>query len=98
MNREELVDKLMIDTGIKTKTTAERAFDSLLNSIKIGLKEDGEVTIPPFGKFKTVLRAARVGRNPQNGEEIEIPERTVVKFLSSKGLKNDIQEPEDKDE
>lgn len=98
MNRDDFIEKLMIDTGIKTKTTVEKVFDSLLDTIIGGLKTDGEVTIPPFGKFKAVLRPARMGRNPQTGEEIEIPERTAIKFLASKGLKNDVQDPDPEDE
>jgi nucleoid DNA-binding protein len=95
MNKDEMVDAIMKDTGIKTKTTAERALDSMLNAITEGLQKDGAVFIPPFGKFKTVDRNARMGRNPQTGEELEIPAKTVARFISSKQLKQEIQDPEE---
>lgn len=94
--RDELIDKMMLDSGIKTKTTAEKVFDSLLNGIVDGLQKDGEVLIS-LGKFKKINRPARMGRNPQTGESIEIPPKTVVKFYASKGLKEEIQDPDEQD-
>lgn len=47
---------------------------------------DAEVTLPGLGKLKTSTRAARTGRNPQNGAEIQIPERVAVKFQAGKAL------------
>ena len=93
MTKDELIEQVMIDTGIKTKGTAEKAFDTLLSTIIQGLQIDGEVQLG-IGKFKKVRRSARMGRNPQTGESIEIPERTVVKFISSKGFKEEIQDPD----
>jgi DNA-binding protein HU-beta len=49
--------------------------------------EDGKAQFVGFGSFKLVKRAARKGRNPQTGEELEIPETTVVKFTPAKALK-----------
>ena len=97
MTRDELLEQLMLDTGIKTKGTAERTLDAMINGIVKGLQEDGEVQLT-FGKFKKVDRAARMGRNPQTGEEIQIPAKTVVKFYASKTLKADIQDPDVEDQ
>lgn len=47
---------------------------------------EGELTLPGLGKLKTGLRAARMGRNPQNGEVVEIPARVTVKLRPSAGL------------
>jgi len=41
--------------------------------------------------FKTVARAARVGRNPQSGKPLEIPPATIVKFRAGKRLKDAVQ-------
>jgi DNA-binding protein HU-beta len=95
MNKDDLANLIMDDTGIKTKTTAEKVVDVMLDSITKGLQTDGEVVIAPLGKFKKILRNARMGRNPQTGEEIEIPERTVVRFLPSRNLKQEIKDPGD---
>ena len=39
-----------------------------------------KVQVIGFGNFEVRDRAARKGRNPQTGKEIEIPAKSVVKF------------------
>ena len=41
-----------------------------------------------FGSFYIKAVAARVGRNPRTGEEIQISARNAVKFTPSKALKD----------
>jgi len=41
----------------------------------------------PLGKAVKANRKARMGRNPQTGEAIQIPARTVVKFRLAKAFK-----------
>jgi len=45
-------------------------------------------TIPGFGKLVLVKRKARMGRNPQTGEPVKIPAKTVVKFRIAKACKD----------
>ena len=45
-------------------------------------------TIPDIGKLVVVKRKARIGRNPQTGEAIKIPAKTVLKFRISKTCKD----------
>ncbi len=47
-------------------------------------------TLPGFGKLALVKRKARMGRNPQTGESIKIPAKTVVKFRIAKACKDAI--------
>ena len=44
-------------------------------------------TIPGIGKLVLVNRAARIGRNPATGEQIQIPAKKVVKFRVAKAAK-----------
>jgi DNA-binding protein HU-beta len=44
-------------------------------------------TVPGIGKLVVVDSAARKGRNPLTGEEIQIPARQAVKFRVSKACK-----------
>jgi len=51
------------------------------------LNDDGDkVIIKGFGTFKRAKQNARTARNPQSGEAIEVPAKSVVKFKASKGL------------
>ena len=47
-------------------------------------------TLPGLGKLVLVNRAARVGRNPATGEQIQIPAKRVVKFRVAKAAKDAI--------
>lgn len=67
---------------------AERAFKAFLDGVKKGLVEDGKVSIVGFGSFNVRNRAARKGRNPQTGEEMQIPASKSVGFKAGKGLKD----------
>ena len=44
-------------------------------------------TFPGVGKLVVVKRKARMGRNPQTGEPIKIPAKTVLKFRIAKAMK-----------
>jgi DNA-binding protein HU-beta len=94
MTKDELTDFIALSCGFKTKGTGEKVFQVLIDSIIEGLQTDGEVQLG-FGKFKKIHRSARMGRNPQTGEEVEIPERDIVKFIASKTFKEEIQDPEE---
>ena len=47
-------------------------------------------TLPGLGKLVLVNRAARLGRNPATGEQIQIPAKRVVKFRVAKAAKDAI--------
>jgi DNA-binding protein HU-beta len=64
---------------------------------KAGITKKGAVQIlddfaalPGIGKLKLANRKARIGRNPQTGEEIKIPAKRVVKFRVAKAAKDAI--------
>lgn len=50
------------------------------------------IAIPKFGKFNTVVKAARKGRNPKTGETINIPERMTLKFRPSIAMRTQLSE------
>ncbi|HEX7655232.1 MAG TPA: HU family DNA-binding protein [Verrucomicrobiae bacterium] len=47
-------------------------------------------TLPGIGKLVLKHRAARVGRNPKTGEQIQIKAKRVVKFRVAKAAKDAI--------
>lgn len=86
MNKQELVAKIIKDTGI-TKVAAVGAVDSMIDGITKSLKKGVSVAFVGFGTFKTSQRKARMARNPQTGAAIKIPKRKVVRFTAGKALK-----------
>jgi DNA-binding protein HU-beta len=56
---------------------------------KVAAKEaKNGFTIPDIGKLVMVKRKARMGRNPQTGESIQIPAKTALKFRIAKACKD----------
>jgi DNA-binding protein HU-beta len=87
MNKQELISKIALDTGI-TKSSAAAAVDSFFDGITRSLKKGQSITFVGFGTFKTAQRKARTARNPQTGAAIKIPKRRVVRFSAGKALKS----------
>lgn len=87
MNKAAIVDKVNEALG-GTKADAERAVDTVFNSIKNELKGGSDVSVAGFGIFSAKLRAARTARNPRTGEPIKVPEMRVPKFRAAKALKD----------
>ena len=71
MNKTELVDAIAAAADI-TKVQAGKALEAVLESVTETLKKGDKVTLIGFGTFETRERAARTGRNPQTGKEIQI--------------------------
>ncbi len=80
----------LAETCNMTKKQVNEFFDELANLAYRETKKNGSITIPGFGKLVKDKRKARKGRNPQTGEEIKIPAKTVVKFRLAKSCKDAI--------
>jgi len=68
-----------------TKVQAAKALDALVRTAYKEAKKG--FMIPGLGKLVVVKRKARMGRNPQTGEAIKIPAKTVLKFRIAKAAK-----------
>jgi nucleoid DNA-binding protein len=71
-----------------TKSKAAELVDEVFGEIGASLTNGNEVTIHGFGKFFVTTRAAREGRNPQNGKPIQIKASRRVAFKMQKALKD----------
>lgn len=87
MNKSELVDAIAESADI-SKAAAGRAIDAVVESVTNALKEGDQVTLIGFGTFSVKDRAARTGRNPQTGAEIQIAAAKIPSFKAGKGLKD----------
>jgi DNA-binding protein HU-beta len=85
MNKNDLISTIAAAADI-TKIAAERALAGLLDAIENGLATGDSVNIAGFGSFAVKERAARSGRNPQTGQQIDIPAKKIVKFKAGKNL------------
>jgi DNA-binding protein HU-beta len=90
MNKGDMVNQIANDAGI-TKQQAQDALDSVIKTTSNELKNGNKVTLVGFGTFSVSKRSARKGRNPQSGEEINIPAKKVVKFKPGKELSDHVK-------
>ena len=80
-NKAELVSNVATATGL-TKKDATAAVDAVFSSIQASLAKGEKVQLIGFGNFEVRQRAARKGRNPQTGEEINIPASKLRAFFN----------------
>ncbi|MDX9907934.1 MAG: HU family DNA-binding protein [Bacteroidales bacterium] len=85
MNKAQLVDAMAAGTGL-TKVDAKKALDAFISATTDALSSGDRVALIGFGTFSVSERGARTGRNPQTGEEIQIPAKKVVKFKAGADL------------
>jgi DNA-binding protein HU-beta len=90
MHKTDLIKEIANIAGLSQKD-AGNALDAALKVITKALKKKDSVTLIGFGTFKTVKTAARKGRNPQTGKEIQIKASTRVKFSAGKALKDAVK-------
>lgn len=89
MNKQDLVNAVAERSGL-TKKDAEKAVNATIEVIEGALAKGEKVSLVGFGTFEVRDRAARVGRNPQTGEEIRIAAAKVPTFKPGKGLKDNV--------
>jgi len=87
MNKSELVNSIAQRTGQSASTVGEvlTAFEGVVTEAVAG---GDKVSIPGFLTFDRAERAARTGRNPATGGEIQIPAATVPRVKAGKTFKD----------
>jgi DNA-binding protein HU-beta len=89
MNKAELIESMAEGAGL-SKADAKRALDAFLDTTGGALKKGDKVALVGFGTFSVSNRAARKGRNPQTGKEINIAAKNVVKFKAGSELSGNV--------
>ena len=89
MNKAELIEAMASGAEI-SKADAKRALDSFIGATSDTLKKGESVALVGFGSFSVSRRAARKGRNPQTGKEIQIAAKNVVRFKAGSDLSSKV--------
>jgi len=85
MNKAELIDAIASESGL-SKVDAKKALDGFVTATSNALKSGDRISLVGFGSFSVSNRAARTGRNPQTGKEIQIAAKNVVRFKAGAEL------------
>jgi DNA-binding protein HU-beta len=92
MTKSELVRQLAEDFELPRRQVTELV-EALLDKITAVLKTGDKVALTPFGQFRIRDRAARIARNPQTGEPVNVPAKRVLKFTAGRTLKEAVGAP-----
>ena len=87
LTKGQIIEYVAGRLGIK-KVEARMFLDDLAAYAAQEVRRSGQFSLPGFGKLVLSHRKARIGRNPQTGEPIEIKARTTVKFRLAKSIKD----------
>ncbi len=85
--RDVLAAVIEKETGC-TKTASKAAIGSLFEVIVKSTKKEGKISLPGFGTFSVVKRAARKGVNPKTGAKITIKARKSLRFKPAATLRD----------
>ena len=86
MTKAQIVESLCAKLEISKKEGSE-IVELVFGTLKETLETGEKVKLSGFGNFVVRQKKARVGRNPQTGQEIEITARRVLTFRPSQVLK-----------
>ena len=87
MNKAELVAAVAERTEL-SKKDAEKALKAFVDVVAEELKKGEKIQLVGFGTFEVSERAAREGRNPANGQPMQIAASKAPKFKAGKALKD----------
>jgi DNA-binding protein HU-beta len=90
MNKTDLISNIATKSGL-TKKDVESVLNGFLGEVTEALSTGDKVQLIGFGTFETRKRSGRVGRNPQTGKTIEIPESKVPAFKAGNKLKDAVR-------
>lgn len=86
MTKAELVAQVAKKAGLTARASKD-AVNTVFSSVSQAMKRGEKVVVTGFGTFLVRRRAARKGRNPQTGAEIQIPATKTPGFTAGKSLK-----------
>lgn len=87
MKKIDVIEKLATAREISKKEATE-IVDTVLDIVKTGVKEDGEVDFYGFMKVSRIHKDATTARNVKTGEPVAVPEKEVPKAKFSKAFKD----------
>ena len=92
MNRSDLINQLSDHFPHLTRRDAELAVNAIFESMSEAMASGGRIEIRDFGSFSVKQQAPRLGRNPRDGEPVNIAEKSVTHFKPGKALREAVDQ------
>jgi len=93
MRKPELVAAIS-DIADLSEREADNALSAAIEQITNALARGETITLVGFGTFAVKNRAARTGRNPKTGQEINISASNQISFKPGKSFKDALKSEE----
>ena len=87
MTKSDLIAKLADRFPQLVAKDADFAVKMILDALSEALAKGDRIEIRGFGSFSLNYRPPRVGRNPQSGDKVSVPEKWVPHFKAGKELR-----------
>lgn len=88
LTKKEIVKVVADNHTVFTQKEIGEIIDTFIDKIKSEVSKGEKVSIPKFGNFEVVERAARECRNPQTGERMQVSACYSPKFKPAKDFKD----------
>jgi len=89
LTRADLANMIVNTVGLSRSESAD-IVETVLSEVSDALVAGSSVKLSSFGSFTLRNKRARMGRNPQTGEEVPITPRRVLSFRPSHVMKDKI--------
>ncbi|MHA4990826.1 HU family DNA-binding protein [Cetobacterium somerae] len=86
MTKQEFIALYQEKMNLSSKKESETLVNGFFSTLEEILVKGEELSVIGFGKFEVATQSARVCRNPKTGEQMQVPEKKVVKFRVGKSL------------
>ncbi len=90
MTRSELIAELAARYKHLTQNDTDIAVKAIIDTMNEALVRGQRIEIRRFGSFSIKYRPPRVGRNPRNGDSVDIPEKRALHFKPGKILREEV--------
>lgn len=91
MTKADIVDRIAEGTGL-TKLETEAVVDGFVITVMEAMEAGDSIELRGFGSFRVRERAARMARNPQTDEPIEVPRQFVPSFKPSRQFRDAVND------
>lgn len=85
-NQHAIISEIAKERDDLTRRQVAEVYEAIVDKIEANLRNGVEVELTRFAKFELVDRDAKTARNPQTGESVDVPAKTVVRVRNRKRL------------
>jgi len=89
VTKKDLIDRVMIQTGLK-RPVVRSVVQELLDAVIDELANGQRIEMRDFGVFEIKHRAPRRAQNPKTLEKVDVPAKTSVRFKPGRLMKESV--------